>query len=84
MTTVILQSRLGIRKEKLIPLLKERGIDVRPFFYPLSAIPAFRDTAAAMLAQQRNQNAHALTPFGINLPSALALEQHDVERACVC
>jgi perosamine synthetase len=82
MTTVVLQPDLGIRKEALIPLLKQRGIDVRPFFYPLSAIPAFRDTPAAILARQRNPNAYAVTPFGINLPSALALDQDDVERVC--
>lgn len=82
MTTVILQPGLGIRKEELIPLLKQRGIDVRPFFYPLSAIPAFYDTAAASLARERNHNAYAITPFGINLPSALTLDQEDVQRVC--
>ena len=46
MTTVVFDPKLGLRKEQLIPALKHRAIDVRPFFYPLSAIPAYRDTYA--------------------------------------
>lgn len=82
MTTVILDSDLGITKERLIPLLAAQGIDVRPFFYPLSSIPAFRDTPEAKVAQQRNRNAYSLAPRGLNLPSALALDKDDVELVC--
>ena len=51
---------------------------MRPFFYPLSAIPAFRDTAEAERARQRNKTAYAVTAHGINLPSALNLTAGDV------
>jgi perosamine synthetase len=82
MSTVVLDSRLGITKEKLIPALRNAGIDSRPFFSPLSSLPAFCRTAQAEAARTRNHVAYALTPSAINLPSALNLSREDVARVC--
>jgi perosamine synthetase len=82
MSTVVLDSRLGITKEALVPALRNAGIDSRPFFSPLSSIPAFCRTAQANAARARNSVAYALTPFAINLPSALNLSREDVGRVC--
>jgi perosamine synthetase len=82
MSTVVLDSRLGITKETLIAALRDCGIDSRPFFSPLSGIPAFRDAEQAKVARARNRVAYALTPYGINLPSALGLSRQDVGRVC--
>jgi perosamine synthetase len=83
MTTVLLDRALGIKKETLVPVLRQKGVDVRPFFYPLSMIPAFRDTPEAKIARERNRNAYSISPYGINLPSALALDEFTVEHVCV-
>jgi perosamine synthetase len=53
-------------------------IDCRPFFHPLSSLPAYAGTAAATRAQQRNSAAYAISPYGINLPSGLSLTQDHV------
>ena len=82
MTTFVFDPALGLTKEKMVPDLRMQGIDVRPFFYPLSSLPAFRDTAAATTARDRNQVAYEISPFGINLPSALSLTADDVETVC--
>ena len=82
MSTVVLDSRLEVSKEALVLALKAHGIDTRPFFSPLSSIPAFRDTAEAQAARTRNDMAYAITPFGINLPSALNLSRDDVAQVC--
>ena len=82
MTTFVLSPDLKITKETLVEDLRKRGIDVRPFFYPLSAIPAFRETPGAIEARRRNTTAYSVTACGINLPSALALERADVARVC--
>jgi perosamine synthetase len=82
MTTVVLDPTLGIGKEAIIPRLKSQGIDVRPFFHPLSAIPAFRDTLEAAIARDRNKTAYSISPYGINLPSALALDESTVSHVC--
>ena len=82
MTTVIVRPELGIRKEAVIPELKRQGIDARPFFYPLSALPAYADTAQAERARAGNLVSQRITPYGINLPSGLTLERDQVALVC--
>jgi perosamine synthetase len=82
MTTVVLDPDTGLTKEAVVLYLRENGVDARPFFYPLSAIPAFHDTLHAAAARARNINSYSITPYGINLPSALALRQEDVTTVC--
>ena len=83
MTTICLDVALGIKKETLVPRLRQQGVDVRPFFYPLSAIPAFRDTPEAAKAQKSNKVAYSVSPYAINLPSALSLDEPTVGKVNV-
>jgi len=78
MVTAIMDPSLGWNKESLIPVLKEAGFDSRPFFYPLSGLPAYAQTPQAVAARERNHIAYQLSPFGINLPSALTLDRETV------
>jgi perosamine synthetase len=82
MTTVVLDRDIGLTKETVVPYLRQNGVDARPFFYPLSVIPAFQDTLHAAAARARNVNSYLITPYGINLPSALALLRNDVANVC--
>ncbi|HET7802746.1 MAG TPA: DegT/DnrJ/EryC1/StrS family aminotransferase [Pseudolabrys sp.] len=83
MTTVLLDAALGIKKETLVPRLRQRGVDVRPFFYPLSAIPAFRDSPEAAKAQKANTVAYSVSPYALNLPSALSLDEDLIGKVSV-
>jgi perosamine synthetase len=78
MVTVVLDSKLGWTKERLHHELGQYGIATRPFFHPLSSIPAYRDTTQAKEAAQRNRNAHAVSRCALNLPSALRLTRDDI------
>jgi perosamine synthetase len=78
MSTAIVNPQLGIQKQELIQRLAERGVDSRPFFYPLSSLPAYEATHAAHRGREDNTVAHRLTPYGINLPSALTLTRQQV------
>ena len=60
--------------------LDKEGIDSRPMFYPLSSLPAYEGQAEAISAAQRNEVSYRLSPWGINLPSALCLERSQIER----
>lgn len=82
MVTVVLDPRLGLGKERLMELMDERNIDTRPFFFPLSSIPAYRDTAEARAARERNRVAYSVSPYGINLPSGLNLTEEKVTYVC--
>lgn len=80
MSTILLDPALGLEKTELIGRLAERGIDSRPFFFPLSSLPAYAGTEAARRGQQTNHVARRLTPLGVNLPSALSLTRDQVGR----
>jgi perosamine synthetase len=78
MVTAVLDPALGWTKEKIVPAMREFNIDCRPFFYPLSMLPAYHAMPAAAQARRRNSVAYAMSPYGVNLPSALSLTEEDV------
>ncbi len=80
MVTALVDEHLGLGKEQLIARLAQAGVDCRPFFYPLSSLPAYVDTVPARRAQLQNHVSYSLSPRGINLPSGLNLTQPLVER----
>jgi len=82
MVTIILEPRFGIEKLRLIELMAEENIDCRPFFFPLSQIPAYQKSEQAKQAQQRNKNAYKISPYGLNLPSGLNMTEDKVRYVC--
>jgi perosamine synthetase len=78
MTTAVLSPELGIAKFELMDRLARRGIDTRPFFHPLSALPAYEGIPEAARARARNEVAYRLGHYGVNLPSSLRLTREDV------
>ena len=82
MVTVVLDSNLGVKKEELMQRMDEHNIDCRPFFFPLSSIPAYYDSAEAAAARARNHVAYKVTPYGVNLPSGLNMTKEKVAYVC--
>ena len=79
MSTVVLDERFGLGKGDVIAALAEKGAIARPFFHPLSSLPAYADFPEAVGAAERNPVSYRLGAFGVNLPSALKLVEADVE-----
>lgn len=82
MVTVLLDPSFGLDKDTLQARLGSLGIDTRPFFRPLSSLPAYAQRPEAVQARARNRVSYALSPYGLNLPSALTLTEAQVERVC--
>jgi perosamine synthetase len=82
MVTVILDPRFGLQKEEVICLLSERKIDSRPFFYPLSSLPAYQKSPQIKDFQSRNTVSYRVSDYGINLPSGLDLTVEKVKYIC--
>jgi perosamine synthetase len=82
MVSVILDASYNVQKDALQELLGLRGIDSRPFFRPLSALPAYQELPQAREAQERNRVSYRLSPYGINLPSGLNMDEPKVARVC--
>lgn len=83
MVTIVLDPKLGLNKTQLMERLSKYGIDTRPFFHPLSSIPAYEDSEQAHLARQRNHVVYSISPYSINLPSALSLRKEEIQSVCM-
>jgi perosamine synthetase len=83
MVTAVLKPELGIAKETLIERLSSEGIDVRPFFYPLSMLPAYEKTPQAIAARQQNRVGYAISAHAINLPCGMNMTRELVAKVCV-
>lgn len=78
MVTAVLDNDFGIQKEDLIAAMGARNIDCRPFFYPLSSLPAFATLADVCRYNAMNRNSYLISPRGINLPSGFNLDRSSV------
>jgi perosamine synthetase len=79
MTTVVLDPAYKLTTVDIRNKFEEYGIDVRPFFHPMSSLPAFSDYENSREARKNNQVAYAISGRAFNLPSALQLSREDVE-----
>jgi len=77
MSSIILPDDCRISRDAVIDGLRQRGVDSRPFFRPISSFPMFPTQVA------RNPHAYQVTPRGINLPSGHNLTEAEVDRVCV-
>ena len=80
MVTALLDPMLEWPNEKLMAALDAEGINSRPMFHPLSSLPAYDGQADALAARKRNEVSYRLSPWGINLPSAMNLTREQVQR----
>ncbi len=82
MVTIVMDPKFGLNKTQLMERLSQHGMDVRPFFHPLSSLPAYEDSEQAHLARERNKVVYGISPYSINLPSALCLTSQDIKNVC--
>jgi perosamine synthetase len=72
MPTAVFDESLNVNRYELMDYLKTRGIDSRPFFYPLSSLPMFED-------KPENYVAYSLYERAVNLPSHHGLEIEQIQ-----
>jgi perosamine synthetase len=79
MITAILDPKFRMTKDLLMRRMDEMNIDCRPFFHPLSSLPAYEQTDQSRRARLRNRVSYQISPYGINLPSGLNLMEEKVQ-----
>lgn len=79
MVTVVLSPSLGLTKFPLMEELRQRGIDSRPFFSPLSKLPAFQDKPEFARFLPAHPAGHIISDYGVNLPSGYNMDERKVE-----
>jgi perosamine synthetase len=82
MVTVILDNRYALEKSQLIQWMGQRNIACRPFFHPLSSLPAYKKSRSVHDASTRNPISYRISPLGLNLPSGLDLTQQKIKIVC--
>lgn len=82
MVTIVLDAKFGRNKMELMERLSSHNIDTRPFFHPLSSLPAYEDLPQAQEARQRNKISYRIGAYAINLPSALILNHEQIKYVC--
>jgi perosamine synthetase len=78
MVTAIWDEDIGVDKSEVMAALDGRGIDTRPFFHPLSSLPAFRAATDRPRAEAHNRVSYGLSPRGINLPCGAGVEEAEI------
>ncbi|PJI41915.1 DegT/DnrJ/EryC1/StrS aminotransferase family protein [Ferrovibrio sp.] len=75
---VVFDEGLGITKEDAMRDLGEMGLPSRPFFYPLSSLPAFGSRGE--WGQQQNPISYSVSSRAINVPSAFTVDDEQLDR----
>lgn len=74
MICVEVEGMTDMRRQKLMTALRNRNVDSRPYFYPLSDMPMYPDADTPIT--------HRYSHAGMNLPSYFDLTKQDVEFIC--
>lgn len=72
---LVSQELTGVSRDELVSELTKRGIETRPFFYPLHVQPPYhRDGSFAISTR--------LSAQGISLPSGNEISNQEIDRVC--
>jgi perosamine synthetase len=82
MVTVAVDPSYGLSTRDMMVYFDRQSIDTRPFLPPLSSLAAFAEYDTVNGASQRNPVAYDVAARSINLPSALVLNEAQVDRVC--
>jgi perosamine synthetase len=79
MVTVVLDPAIGLDKFALMSELDMRNIDSRPFFSPLSSLPAFDDRPRSKRFVSDKDEGRRVSKYGVNLPSGYNMTEANVD-----
>jgi perosamine synthetase len=82
MVTALFDRDAGVRAAAMAAALAAENIPTRPFFPPLSSLPAYAHSRDSARAAKSNPVSYDLAERAINLPSALTLREDQVDRVC--
>jgi perosamine synthetase len=78
-TGMVLGKSYNMDKHIFINKLEELDVPIRPFFYPLSSIPAYN---LSNEYSKKNKNSYDISERGVNLPGGANLTDCDLEFIC--
>ena len=79
-TGLLIGKSYNMTKLEAMAKLQALGLPTRPFFYPLSSLPAY--PGFEEIYKSRNPNAYDIGSRGINLPCAFTLTTEQIDTVC--
>jgi len=79
-TALLLGKSYKMTKQDAMEKLAKVGVPSRPFFYPLSSLPAY--PGYRELYESKNPVAYDICSRGINLPGAANLTSEQIDKVC--
>lgn len=79
-TALVFGKSHHVDKKFVMEELTKKGLPARPFFYPLTLLPAFGGHVD--IGRQNSPVAYDISERGINLPSAFSVNEEQIERMC--
>jgi len=76
MYSILIEENFGVERDVLRKLLYEKGIETRPFFYPVHTMPMYKE----YYRKDEFPIANELSKKGINLPSYTKLGSKEISR----
>jgi perosamine synthetase len=81
MVSAVLSDDIPLDRAEVCARLRARGIDSRPFFVPMSALPHLATFRSVGATGERCAVSERLSRRGFNLPSGCGLTEAEVQRA---
>jgi perosamine synthetase len=79
MYTIVLLQPLTQKRDEIINLLKQSGIESRPVFYPMHRMPPYERFS---MAGESYRVSNGLSDGGISLPSSIHVDEAEIRRVC--
>ncbi|MDP2156431.1 MAG: DegT/DnrJ/EryC1/StrS family aminotransferase, partial [Nitrospirota bacterium] len=79
-TAVVFGKSHGVTKKEVMKRMNDMGIPSRPFFYPLSSLPAYPGYREK--CESLNPVAYDISNRGINLSCAMNLTEDQIDAQC--
>jgi perosamine synthetase len=79
-TGLLIGRSYQLTKQEAMSKLQALDLPARPFFYPLSSLPAYPNCEP--IYRPRNPRAYDIGARGINLPGALVMTEEQIDRVC--
>lgn len=78
--TILLPCELTSKRNEIIDLMINEGVEARPVFYPMHRMPPYEPF---VYAGQEFPVSSFVADSGISLPSAVTMNEADIERVCL-
>jgi len=80
MYSILVEDLFGISRDELMARLRKKGVDTRPFFFPIHIQPPYHKK----FEREQYPVAEEISRRGVNLPSGNGLEKEQIEYIVDC